>query len=110
VTVVTGAVFTGLWASKGSSAKNLNAMVPHNMPCPPGGTGATGNCATIVSDLNTKATFGTVAVATFGTAGAMSVATLIYGLAAGPRAARSGLVIAPTVSAQGGGIVAGGSF
>jgi hypothetical protein len=107
---ITGAVLAGLWASKGSSASTLNAMVPHSMPCPPGGAGAIGNCAAIISDLNAQAKLGTAAVATFVTAGAVGAATLIYGLVAGPRGNRTAVVIAPAVTAQGGGLFAGGAF
>jgi hypothetical protein len=110
---VTGAVLTGLWASKGSSASSLAGMVPHNAPCPAGGvvTSTTSKtCSDLVSALNTQATFGNAAIGMFVTAGAVGAATLIYGLVASPRGGRSGPLIAPTVTAQGGGLFARGSF
>jgi hypothetical protein len=113
VAAVTGAVFAGLWASQGSSASSLAGMVPHTAPCPAGGvvTPATSKtCSDLVSALNNQATFGSVAVGTFVTAGAVGAATLIYGLVASPRGARSGLVVAPAVTAHGGGLFASGSF
>jgi hypothetical protein len=109
VAAITGAIFTGLWASKGSSASSLAGMVPKGAGCPVGGTGATGNCGDLVSALNSQATFGSVAVGTFAVAGAVGIATLIYGLA-GSRAPRSGLMVAPVVTAQGGSFLLKGSF
>jgi hypothetical protein len=113
VAAITGIVFTGLWASQGSSASSLNGMVPHNAPCPVGGvvspTTST-TCRNLISALNDQATFGSVAIGTFVTAGAVGAATLIYGLVATPRGPRSGLVVAPTVTAQGAGFFARGSF
>jgi hypothetical protein len=109
VAAIAGGVFTGLWASKGSSAKSLAGMVPSGTGCPAGGVGATGTCASVVSALDSQATFGSVAVASFATAGAVGIATLIYGLA-GSRGARTGLVVAPTVTAQGGSLLLNGSF
>jgi hypothetical protein len=109
VAAIAGGVFTGLWASKGSTASSDNAKVPKNAPCPVGGIGATGNCASVVSALNSQATFGSVAVGTFAAAGAVGIATLIYGLA-GSRSARSAIVVTPIVTAQSGGLSVGGSF
>ncbi len=109
VAAIAGAVFTGLWASKGSSASSLAGMVPKTMGCPPGGTGATGTCGDLVSALSSQATFGSAAVGTFAVAGAVGIATLIYGLA-GSRAPRSGLMVAPVVTAQGGSFLLKGSF
>ena len=63
-----------------------------------------------MSALKSQATFGTVAVTTFATAGAVGIATLVYGLTAGPRASRPGLLVFPTMTAQGGGCSLGGSF
>ena len=109
VAAIAGGVFTGLWASKGSSASTLAGKVPKTAPCPAGGVGATGNCADLVSALNAQATFGSVAVGTFAAAGAVGIATLIYGVA-GSRGSRSALTVSPIVTAQGGGLFVGGSF
>jgi hypothetical protein len=108
---ILGAAFTGVWASKGSSASKLAGMVPHNAPCPPDGTGATGTCADLKSALASKATFGSAAVGTWALAGAVGVGTLVYGLAAGARGPRtSGLVVAPGAWAHGGGVLLSGSY
>jgi hypothetical protein len=107
--VIVGAVFTGLWVSKGSSASSLAGMVPEGHGCPVGGTGATGTCADLVSALSSRATFGSVAIGTFAAAGAVGIATLIYGLAS-PRGPWSGLVIAPVATAHGGSLLLQGSF
>jgi hypothetical protein len=108
---VAGAIFAGLWASKGSIAKSDAAkQVTSSVACPVGGVGATGNCANIISALNSQATFGSAAVGTFVAAGAVGAATLIYGLASGRRAPKAGFVVSPTFGAQGGGLMVGGSF
>jgi hypothetical protein len=110
VGVIAGAVFLGLSASAGSTAKSDNAMVPKNALCPAGGVGATGNCANLVTALDNKATFGNVGVWSLVGGGVVGVATLIYGVTGGARAPRSGLWVAPVVTAQGGGLFANGSF
>jgi hypothetical protein len=108
---IIGAALTGVWASKGSSASKLAAMVPHNAPCPPDGTGATGTCADLKSALGSKATFGSAAVGMWVAASAVGVGTLVYGLAAGARGPRtSGLVVAPGAWAHGGGVLLSGSY
>ena len=109
--IIARAAFTGLWASKGSSASSLASSVPKNAPCPAGGAGATGTCADLTSALQARATFGSAAVGSFVAAGAVGIGTLVYGLAAGARSARgSGLVIVPTPFAQGGGVMISGSY
>jgi hypothetical protein len=111
VAAVVGGVFTGLWAGKGSDAKNLAKQVPTNNACTPGGGSPQPNatCTSLVSDLNTQATFGSVAVGTFVAAGVVGLATLTYGLV-GARNARTALTVSPVVTAQGGGLFVGGSF
>jgi hypothetical protein len=106
---IAGGVFTGLWASKGSSASSLYGMVPKNAGCPSGGTSTTGTCSDLVSALNSQATFGSVAIGAFATAGAVGIATLIYGVA-GSRGQRTGFVVAPMVTAQSGSLLFKGSF
>ncbi len=108
---VAGAIFAGLWASKGSSAKTLNSQVPTTSPCTPDGTGTQPNatCTSLVSALNAKAAFGSAAVGLFSGASAVGLATLLYGLAGG-RSARTGVTVSPVVTAGIGGVLAGGSF
>jgi hypothetical protein len=104
-------VFLGLSASAGSTASSDNAKGPTPAGCPVGGAGATGVCANVVSALDNKATFGNVGVWSLVGAGVVGVGTLIYGLTgSGSRGGRSGLVVAPVVTAQGGGLLVGGSF
>ncbi len=112
VAAITGAVLAGLDASKASSANTLASTV-RTMPglCPaPTSPNLTGNCATLKSDLDAKAAFGTGAVVSFTAAGAIGLTTLIYGLASGSRGARSSFMITPIVTADGGGVFANGSF
>jgi hypothetical protein len=109
---IAGGVFTGLWASKGSDAKSLAGKVPMNDACVAGGVSPQPNatCTSLVSALNSQATFGTVAVGSFVGAGVVGLATLTYGLVGARNARSTGLIIAPTVTAQGGGLFVGGSF
>ena len=51
-----------------------------------------------------------MALYSFVGAGAVGLATVVYGLAGGGRAARTGLVVAPAVTAQSGGLFVSGSF
>jgi hypothetical protein len=108
--VIAGGVFLGLSASEGSTASSDAAKVPHTAPCPVGGTGATSNCANLISALDNKAIFGNVGVWSLVGAGVVGVGTLIYGLAGSSRGPRSGLVVVPVVTAQGGGLFVNGSF
>jgi hypothetical protein len=110
VAVVAGAIFVGLWASKGSSASSLASMVPAHMGCPPSGMGGSQTCVSLTSALDSQATFGNVAIGAFAAAGAVGIATLVYGLAGGGHAPRAGLVVAPSVTAQGGSVLLKGSF
>ena len=107
---IAGAAFLGVRASKASSASSLASSVPKGAPCPAGGVGATGTCADLKSALDAKAAWGAAGVARFVTAGASGAGTLVYGLVGGPRAQKSGLVVAPTVTAQGAGLWFVGSF
>lgn len=109
VGVVLGAVLLGLSASEGSTAKSDNAKVG-TAGCPAGGRGATGICASVVSALDSKSTFINAGVWSLVGAGVVGVGTLIYGVAGSSRALRSGLVVAPVVTAQGGGLFVKGSF
>jgi hypothetical protein len=107
-----GVVFFGLSASAGSTARSDAAKVQQGMPagCPPGGVGATGICGSVVSALDNKATAINAGVWSLVGAGVVGVGTLIYGVTGSSRAPQSGLVVAPVVTAQGGGIFARGSF
>jgi hypothetical protein len=112
VAAIATGIFGGLYASKGSSASTLAGMVPKGAGggCPPGGTSAPGTCGDLTSALNSQATFGSVAIGTGVVAGAVGIATLIYGLAGSSRGARSSFIVAPVVTAQGGSLQLKGSF
>jgi hypothetical protein len=107
---IAGGVFFGLAASEGSKASSDNAKVSKPTGCPVGGVGATGTCGSVVSALDSKATFENAGLWSLVGAGVVGVGTLIYGVAGSSRAARSGLVVAPVVTAQGGGLFVNGSF
>jgi hypothetical protein len=109
VAAIAGGIFTGLWASNQSSASSLYNTVQKPFGCPPGGTSGPAVCTNLASDLSAQKTFGGAAIGTFAAAGAVGIATLIYGLA-GSRAPRSGLVVAPVVTAQSGSFLLKGSF
>jgi hypothetical protein len=107
---VAGAIFTGLWASKGSSAKTLAGEVPRNAPCPGGGNGATGTCGDLVSALNAQATFGSAAVGAFVAAGAVGAVTVISALVLDGRPSNAAVVVAPSAGPRGGALWLRGSF
>ena len=110
VAAITGAVLLGVSASKGSSASSLYTTLKASGGCPPASSSPTGQCGQLKSDLDAKSTLGSAGVWMLVGAGVVGLGTLVYGLAGGPRAARTGLVIAPVVTAQGGGFFAQGSF
>lgn len=109
VAVIAGAVMMGLYAAKGSSASSLAKEV--KAPgCPSDPSDATGTCGDLVSALNAQATFGTAGVTLLAAGGAVGLGTLIYGLAAGSRAPRTGMHVLPVLMANGGGLSVGGTF
>jgi hypothetical protein len=113
VLAIAGGAMLGLYASKGSSASSLYTTIrgpQNNGVCPPPTAVLTGNCAALLSDLNAKATFGTTGAILLPVAGAVGLATLIYGLAGGSRGPRSGLVVAPVLTAESRGVFVQGSF
>ncbi len=111
--VIAGAALLAVGLGKGSRASSLYTKIT-SMPggsCPPPGSALTGNCAALKSDLDAKSTLGSAGVWLLVGAGAVGVATLVYGLTAGgPRGGRAGLVVSPVVTADGGGLFAKGSF
>jgi hypothetical protein len=113
VVAIAGGAMLGLASSKESSASNLYTQIKATPPggCPPASSpGLTGNCATLKSDLDTKATFGVTGVSLLAGAGAIGVATLIYGLTGGSRGGRAGLLLTPVVTADTKGVFFKGSF
>jgi hypothetical protein len=117
VAAITGAVLLGVSASKGSSASSLYTTLKASGGCPPASSSPTGQCGQLKSDLDAKSTLGSAGVWMLVGAGVVGLGTLVYGLAGGPRAARTGLVtgprgiaLAPVVTADGGGVFAQGSF
>jgi hypothetical protein len=111
---IAGGAMLGLWAAKGSDASSLYTKIrgPSNAaPCAdPSQPQTNPDCASLLSDLNSKATFGTTGVVLLSTAGAVGLATLIYGLAGGSRGPRSGLVVSPVLTGDNRGVVVQGSF
>jgi hypothetical protein len=110
VGIIAGAAMAGLWASKGSSASTAFATfhMPSGCPSP---SSATGACATLASDLNSQATFGSAAVGLLVAGGVVGLATIIYG-AATPRATKpaTGVRVLPMVTGEGGGLLVKGTF
>jgi len=108
VAAITGAVFVGLSFSEAGTANSKRAAVPQAgcpIPAPSSGT-----CADLKGALDSKNLFANAALWSFVGAGAVGVATLIYGLAGSSRGAQSGLLVTPAVTAQGGGLFVSGSF
>jgi hypothetical protein len=108
--VITGAVLLAAGIGKGSSASTLATKLQAMGGCPPAASNPTGPCGTLKSDLDAKSTLGSAGVWLLVGAGAVGVGTLAYGLAASSRASKTGLVVAPVVTANGGGLFAQGSF
>jgi hypothetical protein len=112
--VVVGGVFLGLMASKSSSAGSLYDELKASGGCPPASSNPTGKCGDLKAALDAKSTFGSAGVWSMVGGGVVGVATLIYGLAGGGGGGsshgRSGLVVTPAVTAQGGGLFVSGSF
>jgi PEGA domain len=112
--IIAGAALMGLSASKGSSATSLFNTFHMPTGCPPPSS-ATGNCATLASDLNAKATFGNAGLGLLVAGGVVGVATLIYGVASprattAPAPATTGLRVLPVVTGEGGGLLVNGTF
>ena len=111
---IAGGAMLGLYAAKGSDASSLYTKIrgPSNtgLCMEAGQTQTNPDCSSLISDLNAKATFGTTGVVLLSTAGAVGLATLIYGLAAGSRGARTSLVVAPVLTGDNRGVVVQGSF
>jgi PEGA domain len=108
VAAITGGVFTGLSFSEASTAKSkYTAQLKTGCPAAPPSTGA---CGDLKAALDSKNLFANVALYSFVAAGAVGIATTVYGLVGGARASRTGLVVAPVMTAQGGGLFVNGSF
>ena len=106
--VVAGAVLLGVSFTKKGSAADLASS--KQVGCPVAGTGAMGACknvANAVTSRNALANAGLWALVGGGVAG---VSTLIYGLAGGSKAPRTGVRVLPVVTGDGGGLVVGGTF
>jgi hypothetical protein len=107
--VLVGAVLMGLSASKGSSASSELSMFHMPNGCPPPGS-ATGACATLASDLSSKATFGNAGVGLLVGGGVVGIATIIYGVASSRGARTTGVRVLPVVTGDAGGLVVDGTF
>jgi hypothetical protein len=110
VAIITGGALLGVSASKGSSASSLYTKVKASGGCPPFDSAQTGDCATLKSDLSAKSTLGSAGVWLLAGGGVVGIATVIYAVAGGSRASRSGFMVAPVVGKGGGGLAAGGTF
>jgi len=107
VAAIAGGVFTGLSFSEASTAKSKYGAVP-TAGCP-AVPPSTGTCADLKAALDSKNLYANVALYSFVAAGAVGIATAVYGLV-GARPARTGLLVAPLVTAQSGGVFVEGSF
>lgn len=108
--VVLGAVFAGL-----SSARASDAATKHDAILKAGPTAACGptpsaDCQAFESAGRARVTFANASAWSFIAGGAVGAATVIYALAA-PRAPKaSGIRVAPTLAAGGGGVVLQGEW
>ncbi len=117
VAAVTGGALLGVSANKASAASSLYTTVKASGGCPPASSNPSGQCGQLKSDLDAHSTLGSAGVWMLVGAGVVGAGTLVYALVGGPRAARTGLVtgprgfmVAPVVTADGGGVFAQGSF
>jgi tetratricopeptide (TPR) repeat protein len=105
--VLLGAVFAGLSDAKASDAAAKNDAIGAATACGPTPSAA---CQAVQSAGQARATFANASAWSFIAGGALGAATVIYTLAA-PRAAKaSGMRVAPTVTADGGGVVVRGEW
>lgn len=108
--VIGGAVLLGVSASKGGTITDLAGKVK-SVGCPADETKATGDCADLVSAMNSKATLGNAGLWTLVAGGVVGVATIIYGVAGGSKAPPpTAIRVLPIVTGDGGGLVVGGAF
>lgn len=109
VGVVAGGALMGISTTrKGTAADVAQAK---KVGCPAGGTGATtGACKNLAAAVSTRNALANAGLWTLVGGGVVGVGTLIYGLAGGSKAPRTGVVVLPVVTGDGGGLVAGGTF
>ena len=112
VGVIAGAVLLGVSASKGGTISDLAAKAKVKPGgCPTDTAAATGDCADLVSAMNSKARLGNAGLWTLVGGGVVGVATVIYGVVGGGKApSRTGVRVLPIVTGDGGGLVVGGAF
>jgi hypothetical protein len=110
VGVLAGGALLGISTTKKGSAADVAAASAMG-GCPAGGSGATaGACKNVADALSSRKTLANVGLWTLVGGGVVGVGTLIYGLAGGSKAPRTGVRVLPVVTGDGGGLVVGGSF
>lgn len=106
--VIAGAVLLGISAAKGSTVSTLQDEVKALGGCSSATAG--GKCEELRSAGQSKATLGNAGLWTLVGGGVVGVATLIYGVAGGAKAPRTGVRVTPIVTGDGGGLLVGGAF
>lgn len=106
--IVAGAVLLGVSTAKGSTLRTLQDEVKATGGCASETAG--GKCEELRSAGQSKATLGNAGLWTLVGGGVVGVATLIYGVAGGPKAPRTGVRVTPIVTGDGGGLIIGGAF
>jgi hypothetical protein len=109
--LVMGAAFAVVSNARASDAvAKRDALAKSNGAAACTGASVPTACSAVPDAIRGKNAFGTAAAWSFIGAGTVGAATLIYALAA-PKAAKTGRVLlAPTVTAKGGGLVIGGAW
>jgi hypothetical protein len=110
--VVAGVVFTVLANGKASDAQTqLSSLVQSNGSAACTGTQVPTGCSELHNMDHAKDTFANAALWSFVGGGAVGAATLIFAIAAAPAGPpKAGVRVAPIVTAQGGGVMVGGSW
>ena len=110
--VVAGVVFTVLANGKATDAQTqLSSLVQSNGSAACTGTQVPTGCSELHNMDHAKDTFANAALWSFVGGGAVGAATLIFAIAAAPAGPpKAGVRVAPIVTAQGGGVMVGGSW
>ena len=106
--IIAGAVLLGVSTAKGSTLSSLQDEVKATGGCASETAG--GKCEELRSAGQSKATLGNAGLWTLVGGGVVGVATLIYGVAGGAKAPRTGVRVTPIVTGDGGGLIIGGAF
>jgi hypothetical protein len=110
VGIVMGSVLAVVSNGKATTAETTRSgLVVSNGSAACTGQGTPTSCSALQDAIRSKNAFGSAAAWSFIGAGTVGVATLIYALAA-PKAAKAGVLVAPTVAAGGGGLTLAGAW